>query len=116
MTQNGDYVYEADGKQKYRCGFKIGGGIDQDPFKSPQGYPDKVSFTAYQAHLKENHNSWIWLALYIIKYCSITTGVQYYFTYSILKFLFQGVYITFVAENSPASHAGLQMHDKILQV
>merc|ERR1712004_555313 len=68
LTQNGDYIYETDGKQKYRCGFKIGGGIDQDPFKSPQGYPDK------------------------------------------------GVYITFVAENSPASHAGLQMHDKILQV
>lgn len=26
-----------------RCGFKIGGGIDQDYHKSPQGYTDNVS-------------------------------------------------------------------------
>lgn len=26
-----------------RCGFKIGGGIDQDFHKSPQGYTDNVS-------------------------------------------------------------------------
>lgn len=25
-----------------RCGFKIGGGIDQDFYKSPQGYTDTV--------------------------------------------------------------------------
>lgn len=25
-----------------RCGFKIGGGIDQDYNKSPQGYTDNV--------------------------------------------------------------------------
>jgi len=66
--QHGNPICEPDGKQKYRCGFKIGGGIDQDPDKSPQGYPDK------------------------------------------------GVYITCVYENSPASHAGLQLHDKLLQV
>lgn len=28
-----------------RCGFKIGGGIDQDYHKSPQGYTDNVSLT-----------------------------------------------------------------------
>lgn len=27
-----------------KCGFKIGGGIDQDFRKSPQGYTDNVSF------------------------------------------------------------------------
>lgn len=27
-----------------RCGFKIGGGIDQDYHKSPQGYTDNVCF------------------------------------------------------------------------
>lgn len=26
-----------------KCGFKIGGGIDQDYRKSPQGYTDNVS-------------------------------------------------------------------------
>ena len=27
-----------------KCGFKIGGGIDQDYKKSPQGYTDNVSY------------------------------------------------------------------------
>lgn len=27
-----------------KCGFKIGGGIDQDYTKSPQGYTDNVRF------------------------------------------------------------------------
>lgn len=39
----GNPVSGPDGKQKYKCGFRIGGGIDQDNTKSPQGYPDKVS-------------------------------------------------------------------------
>ncbi len=30
------------GQQIMRVGFKIGGGIDQDPAKSPQRYPDTV--------------------------------------------------------------------------
>ena len=44
LNENGSIVTDEQGKQRYRCGFKIGGGIDQDPAKSPQGYPDKVSF------------------------------------------------------------------------
>jgi hypothetical protein len=32
---------EVDG-DTMRCGFKIGGGIDQDYHKSPQGYTDNV--------------------------------------------------------------------------
>ncbi|XP_055328422.1 tax1-binding protein 3 homolog [Paramacrobiotus metropolitanus] len=28
------------GEPLYRCGFRIGGGIDQDPRKSPHGYRD----------------------------------------------------------------------------
>ncbi len=38
----GKPTYDQEGKQRFKCGFKIGGGIDQDPTKSPQGYPDKV--------------------------------------------------------------------------
>lgn len=34
---------EVDG-DSMRCGFKIGGGIDQDYHKSPQGYTDNVSY------------------------------------------------------------------------
>ena len=38
----GQQLFDADGRPRYRCGFRIGGGIDQDPTVSPQGYPDKV--------------------------------------------------------------------------
>lgn len=31
------------GEEVMKCGFKIGGGIDQDFRKSPQGYTDNVS-------------------------------------------------------------------------
>lgn len=34
---------DPDGKESLKCGFKIGGGIDQDFKKSPQGYTDNVS-------------------------------------------------------------------------
>ena len=30
-------VYGAEGKQLFQSGFRIGGGIDQDPTRSPQG-------------------------------------------------------------------------------
>jgi hypothetical protein len=32
------------GIEVMKCGFKIGGGIDQDYSKSPQGYSDNVTF------------------------------------------------------------------------
>lgn len=32
-----------DGREALKCGFKIGGGIDQDYKQSPQGYTDYVS-------------------------------------------------------------------------
>lgn len=35
--------YDAEGKEVLKCGFKIGGGIDQNFKKSPQGYTDSVS-------------------------------------------------------------------------
>ncbi|XP_026680707.1 uncharacterized protein C45G9.7-like [Diaphorina citri] len=57
-----------DGRRVLKCGFKIGGGIDQDYKKSPQGYTDN------------------------------------------------GIYVTEVYDESPASKSGLRMHDKILQV
>jgi len=68
LDEHGNHLFDHDGKQRFRCGFRIGGGIDQDPNKSPQGYPDK------------------------------------------------GIYITFVYDGGPAYRAGLQVHDKILQV
>lgn len=34
----------------------------------------------------------------------------------LLTYLFQGIYVTEVYEDSPASKSGLRMHDKILQV
>ena len=47
----GNPIIGQDGKQKYRCGFRIGGGIDQDNSKSPQGYPDKVNDRIVAEHL-----------------------------------------------------------------
>nr|KAG5698349.1 hypothetical protein BaRGS_010935 [Batillaria attramentaria] len=47
LDQQGQPIYEPDGKQRYRCGFRIGGGIDQDPSQSPQGYPDKGIYVTY---------------------------------------------------------------------
>lgn len=34
--------YDAEGREVLKCGFKIGGGIDQNYKKSPQGYTDYV--------------------------------------------------------------------------
>jgi len=43
-------MFDADGRLRYRCGFRIGGGIDQDPSVSPQGYPDKALHFAVLQH------------------------------------------------------------------
>lgn len=67
-----------------RCGFKIGGGIDQDYNKSPQGYTDNVRVVKVKGIMNKT-------------------------------FGFQGIYVTEVHESSPASRAGLRVHDKILQ-
>lgn len=56
LDSQGNPVYEPDGKPRYRCGFRIGGGIDQDPSQSPQGYPDKVSTSVHLI---------IWMYLYV---------------------------------------------------
>lgn len=42
-----------------RCGFKIGGGIDQDFHKSPQGYTDNVTNTFYFYIPKNYQNKYI---------------------------------------------------------
>lgn len=34
------------GREVLKCGFKIGGGIDQDFRKSPQGYTDNVRYSS----------------------------------------------------------------------
>ena len=43
ITLHKETVYDQEGREVHRCGFKIGGGIDQDYRKSPQNYSDNVS-------------------------------------------------------------------------
>ena len=38
---------DSNGQEVLKCGFKIGGGIDQDYQKSPQGYADNVSASVF---------------------------------------------------------------------
>lgn len=45
---------DAEGREVMKCGFKIGGGIDQDYRKSPQGYTDNVSTKILIYILPEN--------------------------------------------------------------
>ncbi len=40
ITMTKESGVDADGREVLLCGFKIGGGIDQDYRKSPQGYSD----------------------------------------------------------------------------
>lgn len=75
-----------------KCGFKIGGGIDQDFRKSPQGYTDNV----------------MKIDLDVINTILLNV-INWHFT------IFQGIYVTEVHEGSPAAKSGLRMHDKILQ-
>ncbi|CAO1387614.1 unnamed protein product [Diamesa hyperborea] len=67
ITLNKEIIIDQEGREVSKCGFKIGGGIDQDFTKSPQGYAD------------------------------------------------YGIYVTEIHQDSPASRAGLRVHDKILQ-
>lgn len=85
ITLHKEKDYDAEGKEVFICGFKIGGGIDQDYKKSPQGYTDYVGFVGIKALGFNN------------------------------LIAFQGIYVTEVYEASPAARAGLRIHDKILQ-
>ena len=38
---------DSEGREVMKCGFKIGGGIDQDFRKSPQGYTDNVRLYSF---------------------------------------------------------------------
>lgn len=42
ITLHKETEIDANGEEVMKCGFKIGGGIDQDFKKSPQGYTDNV--------------------------------------------------------------------------
>lgn len=42
ITLTKESAIDPDGRELLKCGFKIGGGIDQDFRKSPQGYTDNV--------------------------------------------------------------------------
>ena len=43
ITLKKEEVVDKTGYAVKKCGFKIGGGIDQNYMKSPQGYSDNVS-------------------------------------------------------------------------
>ncbi|XP_033209085.1 tax1-binding protein 3 homolog isoform X1 [Belonocnema kinseyi] len=43
ITLHKENEVNASGEEVMKCGFKIGGGIDQDYRKSPQGYTDNWS-------------------------------------------------------------------------
>lgn len=81
---------DPEGREVLKCGFKIGGGIDQDYRKSPQGYTDNVGL-------------------------SFGAKMNRVFEQLIHPFL-QGIYVTEVHGGSPAAKSGLRTHDKILQV
>lgn len=49
-------------------------------------------------------------------WCAILNIRWMVWNLSIVFFLWQGVYVTYVYEGSPAQLAGLQVHDKLLQV
>ncbi|KAH6940845.1 hypothetical protein HPB50_009036 [Hyalomma asiaticum] len=80
---------DSEGREVMKCGFKIGGGIDQDFTRSPQGYTDNV---CTPQHL-------------------VSTGLSI-----CACFPLQGIYVTEVYDSSPAAKCGLKVHDKILQV
>jgi hypothetical protein len=42
ITLHKETGLDSEGKEVLKCGFRIGGGIDQDFRKSPQGYTDNV--------------------------------------------------------------------------
>lgn len=88
ITLHKDKDYDEEGREVLKCGFKIGGGIDQDFKKSPQGYTDNVS-SHHSPEPVSNNNS--------------------------RPSPFQGIYVTEVHESSASAKAGLRIHDKILQ-
>lgn len=90
ITLHKEKDYDDEGREVLKCGFKIGGGIDQDYKKSPQGYTDYVSGD----HVKRKE---------------IISFSNYYALFS------QGIYVTEVHNDSAAAKAGLRIHDKILQ-
>lgn len=47
ITLHKEATLDEEGREVLKCGFKIGGGIDQDFRKSPQGYTDYVSMMSF---------------------------------------------------------------------
>lgn len=48
ITLHKETEINENGEEVMKCGFKIGGGIDQDFTKSPQGYTDNVRYYIFQ--------------------------------------------------------------------
>jgi hypothetical protein len=53
ITLHKESVLDHEGREVHRCGFKIGGGIDQDFRKSPQNYSDNVSYLSSNTGCKD---------------------------------------------------------------
>ena len=51
ITLKKEEVVDHGGYAVKKCGFKIGGGIDQNYMKSPQGYSDNVSSSTLKLFL-----------------------------------------------------------------
>lgn len=51
ITLHKETGLDSEGKEVLKCGFRIGGGIDQDFRKSPQGYSDNVSAHSGYIHI-----------------------------------------------------------------
>lgn len=47
ITLHKEKFYDQEGREILKCGFKIGGGIDQDYKKSPQGFTDYVRINTF---------------------------------------------------------------------
>ena len=52
ITLKKEEVVDNTGYAVKKCGFKIGGGIDQNYMKSPQGYSDNVSLNSLKPLLQ----------------------------------------------------------------
>jgi len=62
ITLHKEPELDPEGREVLKCGFKIGGGIDQDYRKSPQGYTDNVRLLHW--HLWPVHVLYLCTSLY----------------------------------------------------
>lgn len=85
ITLHKETGLDSEGKEVLKCGFRIGGGIDQDFRKSPQGYSDNVS-----AHSGYTHSAGVLifsnadLCHKIFSYVHMVQGIHNSFSESVI--------------------------------